>query len=94
MEDEATRETQVEHKKEADSGKRSDTSRDQHQYTEPGHNNSVRVTPRVTQAAPSAPKADPRSHTSDLWGLGYRARCSVGPGPPQQAGAPRLPPLP
>lgn len=34
-EDEATRETQAEHKKEADSRKRSALSREQHRYTEP-----------------------------------------------------------
>lgn len=35
MEDEATRETQAEHDKQADSQKRSNLSREQHQYTEP-----------------------------------------------------------
>lgn len=45
--------------------------------------------------SPLRPNADPRSHTSDLWALGYfRAQRSLGPGGPQQTGAPSPAPFP
>lgn len=51
--------------------------------------------PESHSQPPPAPRAGPRSHASDLWALGYcRARCSRGPGAPQQTRAPSPAPFP